>query len=58
MSPEFGRAAFRIGIFIALTSGVLFMTRPVGSPERAITLVMLIVAVTFLGVIVALAHRS
>ncbi len=58
MSPELGRAAIRIGMFVALTSGVLVLTRPPGSAERAISLWMLLVAVGFLGGVVLLIRRS
>ncbi len=58
MNPDLGRAAFRIGVFVALTSAVLIVTQPSGSAERAISLWMFVVALGFLGGVTLLVRRS
>ncbi|HET6781593.1 MAG TPA: hypothetical protein VFH67_05830 [bacterium] len=57
MHPQLARAALRIGVFIALTSGVLTFIEPRGSPEKAISLWTLLAALLFLAVIVARMRR-
>jgi len=54
LSPEVGRYAFRWAIFIVLLAvGLLLGLRP-GTPEFAITLLTLLIGLSFLGVIVVL----
>jgi hypothetical protein len=51
VSPELGRAAFRVAILIVLMAlGLLLTLRP-GSAEFAITLLTLCVGLAFIGVI-------
>jgi len=51
MNTQLARAGLRIGVFIALTSGVLALMEPRGSAEQAISLWTLLAAVTFLAVV-------
>jgi len=51
MNTQLARAGLRIGVFIALTSGVLALMEPRGSAEQAISLWTLLAAVTFLVVV-------
>ena len=49
-----GRAAFRIGFYIAFVSGILvFLTEP-DTPERVVSLLTLIISFVFLITIVIL----
>ncbi|MGH2426159.1 MAG: hypothetical protein ACRDF1_07745 [bacterium] len=58
MHPQLVRAGLRIGMFIALTSGVLALVEPRGSAEQAISFWMLLVAVLFLAVVVVRMRRT
>ena len=56
IDQHLGQAAFRLGFYIAFVSGILvFLTEP-ASAERAISLLTLIISVSFL-VVVALLVR-
>ena len=58
MSPEAGRAWFRIAMMITLTSAVLaFLTQP-GSAERVVSVVTMVMGLLFIGVIVFLIRRD
>lgn len=49
-----GRAAFRIGFYIAFVAGILvFLTEP-NTPERVVSLLTLIITLIFLVIIVIL----
>ncbi|MFN8493548.1 MAG: hypothetical protein U0350_38465 [Caldilineaceae bacterium] len=51
MSPQFGQAAFRLGIFIVLVAGILLFFEPSGTAEQAISILTLIIGLLFLGVV-------
>ena len=53
ISPEIGRYAFRLALFIILLAGGLLVTLRPGTPEFAITLLTLLIGMFFLGCIVA-----
>lgn len=51
MSPQLGQTAFRIGMYITVMALVLlFFLRP-GSDEFGVTVVTLVVGLTFLGAV-------
>jgi len=51
MSPQMGHMAFRVGMFITVTTvGLLFVLRP-GSAEFGVTVVTLLVGLAFLGLV-------
>ena len=51
MSPQMGQTAFRVGLYISVMSLVLlFFLRP-GSAEFGVTVVTLVVGLSFLGVV-------
>jgi hypothetical protein len=52
LSPEIGRVAFRIAIFLVLVAGGLLLTLSPGTPEFAVTILTLLIGVLFLGVII------
>jgi hypothetical protein len=52
MTPEVGKAAFRMAIFVVLVAvGLLFAVSP-GTPEFAVTLLTLLIGLVFIGVVV------
>jgi hypothetical protein len=57
MDSNFGRAAFRIGVFVVLLSGGLLLVLQKGTAEYLLMQVMFVLGLIFLGVIV-LAVRS
>lgn len=58
IDSNIGRAAFRIGFYIAFVSGLLsFFTEP-NTPERAISLLTLIISILFLLLVVILVRTS
>ncbi len=58
MSPEAGRAWFRIAALITLLSAALvFFTQP-GTAERIVSIVTLLIGLLFIGVIVILIRRD
>lgn len=58
MSPDAGRAWFRIAVMIAVTSAVLtFLTEP-GSAERVVSVITLVMGLIFIGIIVFLVRRN
>jgi uncharacterized membrane protein (UPF0127 family) len=52
MDSNFGRAGFRIGIFIALMSGGLLFVLQKGTSEYLLMQVMFVLSLVFLAVIV------
>ena len=51
MSPQMGQMAFRVGMFITVTTvALLFVLRP-GSVEFGVTVVTLLVGLAFLGLV-------
>jgi hypothetical protein len=51
VSPEIGKAAFRMAIFVVLVAvGLLFALSP-GTPEFAVTVLTLLIGVVFLAVV-------
>ncbi len=51
MSPQMGQMAFRVGMFITVTTvALLFVLRP-GSAEFGVTVVTLLVGLAFLGLV-------
>ena len=52
LSPEIGKYAFRLALFLVLLAGALLITLRPGTPEFAITLLTLLIGMVFLGVIV------
>lgn len=54
MSPEIGRAAFGIAIFIIVVALGLLLVLPKGTPEFAITVVSLLIGLAFLGLVVVM----
>ena len=54
MSPEVGRAAFGIAIFIIVVALGLLLVLPKGTPEFAITLASLLIGLAFLGLVVVM----
>lgn len=54
MSPEVGRAAFGIAIFIIVVAVGLLLVLPSGTPEFAITVVSLLIGLAFLGLVVVM----
>lgn len=58
MRPEVGRAGFRIGCLLILTSAVLLVFLQPGSAEYSITLLTLFMGLIFAGVVALLAWWS
>lgn len=58
MHLQLARAGLRIGMFVALTSGVLALVEPRGSAEQAISLWTLLAALLFLVVVVVRMRRT
>lgn len=54
ISSDIGRAAFHIGFFVTLMSGLLLLLVEPGSAEQIITLMTFIVGLLFTLIIVAL----
>ena len=58
MSPDAGRAWFRIAMMITLVSAVLvFLTAP-GTAERVVSELTLIIGLLFIGAIIFLIRRD
>lgn len=58
MSPEAGRAWFRVATMLTLVSAVLaFFTKP-GSAERVVSVITLVIGLLFIGVIIFLIRRD
>jgi hypothetical protein len=58
MPPELGRAAFRLGMLIVAPSvGLLLLLRP-GTAEHSITVLTLLIGLTFLAGVTLLVRRS
>lgn len=54
IDSNIGRAAFRLGFYVAFVSGILsFLTSPT-SPERVISIFTFIISILFLIVVVVL----
>lgn len=58
MHPQLVRAGLRIGMFVALTSGVLALVEPRGSAEHVISLWTWLAALLFLAVVVVRMRRT
>lgn len=61
MSSSLGLAAFRIGMFIVLVSGILLLFEENGSAEQAITAITFLIGLVFLiaiGVWVRMSQRK
>jgi hypothetical protein len=58
ISPEFGRAGYVIGFFVALTSGALLFVVERNSAEFYISLFTLLIGVIFLIGITILVRRG
>lgn len=52
MSPEIGRAALGIAIFIIVVALGLLLVLPKGTPEFTITVVSLLIGLALLGIVV------
>lgn len=51
MSPQMGQTAFRVGLYITVMSLILLFFLHPGSAEFGVTVVTLVVGLTFLGVV-------
>jgi len=58
ISPEFGRAGFVIGIFVALVSGMLLLVVERGSAEFFVSLITFLIGIAFLVGIVFLVRMG
>ncbi|PLS76869.1 MAG: hypothetical protein CYG59_26755 [Chloroflexi bacterium] len=58
MTPEAGRAGFRIGCLLILTSAFLLVFLEPGSAEHSITLLTLLMGLIFTGAVALLAWWS
>ena len=54
MNPELGRVGFRIGFLIVVPSVVLLFLLEPGTAEHSITVVTLVMGLTFLAVVTVL----
>ncbi len=54
MSPQMGQIGFRIGLYITVMSLILLFILHPGSAEFGVTVVTLVVGLTFLGVVALL----
>jgi len=52
MDSNLGRAGFRIGVFVVLTSGGLLLVLPKGTAEYLLMQVMFVLGLLFLVVII------
>jgi hypothetical protein len=52
LSPEVGRSAFRLAMFILLLAGGLLVTLRPGTPEFAVTLLTLLIGLLFVGALI------
>ena len=57
MSPELGRAAFRMAMFVAFPSFVLLLFQQPGTAEFVVTVMALVVGLAFMGTIIVLVRR-
>ncbi|MEP7198231.1 MAG: hypothetical protein ABI874_00325 [Chloroflexota bacterium] len=51
MDPRFGQAAFRIGMFMALSAGAMLLVLDRNSAEFVVSLLTVVIALAFMGVI-------
>lgn len=59
MDPNVGRAAFRIAVFMVFTTLILLPFLDRGSAEFSISILTLVIGLTFIGVIALFVrHRS
>jgi hypothetical protein len=58
MDSNFGRAGFRIGVFIALMSGGLLLILQKGTAEYLLMQVMFVLSLVFLAVIILAVRLS
>ena len=54
LSPELGKVAFRLAMFIVLVAAGLLVTLSPGTPEFAVTVLTLLIGLAFLGVVILL----
>jgi hypothetical protein len=54
ISPELGRAAFRVAFAMFAVSAVFSLTLPPGSAEHVISVVTLVMGLAFMGIIFVL----
>lgn len=58
MNPDAGRAWFRIATTITLISAVLVYFTELGTAERVVSVITLIIGLLFIGVIIVLIRRD
>ena len=58
MSPEAGRAWFRIAVMITLTSAVLAFLTESGTAEHVVSVITMLMGLIFIGVIIFLIRRD
>ncbi|CAG0937206.1 hypothetical protein TFLX_06119 [Thermoflexales bacterium] len=58
MSPELGRQAFRLAIFIIMLSGTMLLCQPAGSAGQVLSVASLVVGLIFAGIVAFLARRA
>jgi hypothetical protein len=58
VDPFVGRAAFRLGMLVTAPAVVLLLFLPPGTAEFSITVVTLLIGLTFLGLIALLVRRA
>jgi hypothetical protein len=58
MSPEAGKAALSMALFIVIASGALLLIQPPGTAEFVVTVLSLIVGLVFAGVAVLVVRRG
>lgn len=54
MAPQIGHAGFRIGFFFIFVSGLLLLVIPPGTAEFYITVLTMLIGLTFIGFILLL----
>jgi hypothetical protein len=58
MSPEAGKAALSIALFIVIASAALLLIQPPGTAEFVITVLSLAIGLVFTGVVMIMARRG
>ncbi len=58
LSPELGRAVFRIAFYMVLTSAVLLLLLRPGSAEFIVAALALIIGLIFVGIIALIVRRQ
>ncbi len=57
MDPRLGNAAFRLGMFMALTAGLMLFVLDRSSPEFVVSVLTLVIALLFLSAITLIVRR-